>query len=313
VHAMCSIQALLTNGILCMGEEGEVVEESLTPEQHRAFQQLLHMVPHLLECLMEASNEDCMAVAELIQKGISSARSDNTKSLKGVVLEWISPPSIPVRPPLSWNVKTNRGYYHPTTGALLCPAVFLPLHMQFTPLISPFSVHEKLSSGEMPVHGDQWPMLVYTDQEYDPKNPWEGLFRSRILVWAFKHIFTSPSSVEKEVKATRSGNAHIHGMTRVTTASLAYVATQLHFTLSSSLVFCQLDTVTDSEQFYKSVLDFLDDPEEKDEVDDLLNWWNCQVFPSYIVRDHMVTKQSTLARLKKKRALKQAPLNRGGS
>jgi hypothetical protein len=30
VHAMCSIQALLTNGIVRMGEEGEVVEESLT-------------------------------------------------------------------------------------------------------------------------------------------------------------------------------------------------------------------------------------------------------------------------------------------
>ncbi|KAF8232269.1 hypothetical protein L208DRAFT_1563529 [Tricholoma matsutake] len=185
--------------------------------------------------------------------------------------------------------------------------------MQFTLLISPFSVHEKLSSGEMPVHGDQCPMLVYADQEYDPKNPWEGLFRSRILVWAFKHICTSPSLVEKEVKATRSGNAHIHGMTQVTTTSLAYVATQLHFALSSSLVFCQSDTMMDSEQFYESVLDFLDDPEEKDKVDDLLNWWNCQVFPSYIVCDHAVTKQSTLARLKEQRALKQALLNRGGS
>jgi len=30
----------------------------------------------------------------------------------------------------------------------------------------------------------------------------------------------------------------------------------------------------DSEQFYESVLDFLDDPEEKEEVDDLINWWN---------------------------------------
>jgi hypothetical protein len=29
------------------------------------------------------------------------------------------------------------------------------------------------------------------------------------------------------VKATRSGNARLHGMTRVTTASLAYVATQV--------------------------------------------------------------------------------------
>ena len=32
-HAMCSIQALLTNGIVRMGEEGEVVEGSLTPER----------------------------------------------------------------------------------------------------------------------------------------------------------------------------------------------------------------------------------------------------------------------------------------
>lgn len=43
---------------------------------------------------------------------------------------------------------------------------------------------------------------------------------------AYKFIFTSPSSVEKEAKATRSGNARIHGMTRVTPASIAYASTQ---------------------------------------------------------------------------------------
>jgi hypothetical protein len=100
--------------------------------------------------------------------------------------------------------------------------------------------------------------------------------------------------VEKEAKATRSGNARIHGMTRVTTASLSYTATQvclllkphrpqntdyycltqLRFALSSSSVFCRSDTSTDSERFYDTVLEFLDDPEEKDEVDDLLSWWN---------------------------------------
>jgi hypothetical protein len=69
------------------------------------------MVPHLPEHLMEASNKECMTIAELvrwfsvsphafphplkIQKGISSARSDDTKSLKGVVLEWISPLAYP--------------------------------------------------------------------------------------------------------------------------------------------------------------------------------------------------------------------------
>ena len=105
-------------------------------------------------------------------------------------------------------------------------------------------MRKQLASGKMAVSGDQWPLLVYEDQIYNPEEPWEGLFKSKYLVWvshplilymllilsgqAFKHIFTSPSSVEKEVKATRSGNARIHGMTRVTTASLTYVATQVH-------------------------------------------------------------------------------------
>jgi hypothetical protein len=184
------------------------------------FQKLLRMVPHLPERLMEVSNEECMVIAELvrlfspnlyifshpskIQKGISSARSDDTKSLKEVVLEWISPPNIPVQPPLSRNVKTNRGYHHPATGALLCPAsldwndtesVFLLLRMLLMPLIPTFRVREKLSSGEMPVRGDQWPMLVYADQEYDPQEPWEGLFRSRILVWV-RMRFYSPSAID---------------------------------------------------------------------------------------------------------------------
>ena len=51
---------------------------------------------------------------------------------------------------------------------------------------------------------------------------------------AFKHVFTSPSSVDKEPKATRSGNARLHGMTRVTPGSIAYIATQVSPFHSSS-------------------------------------------------------------------------------
>ncbi|KAF8630784.1 hypothetical protein AX14_010973 [Amanita brunnescens Koide BX004] len=91
-------------------------------------------------------------------------------------------------------------------------------------------------------------------------------------------------------------------MTHITPASLAYIAMQLCFTLSSSSVFSRSDTSTDSERFYESILDFLNDPNEQDEVVDLLNWWDCQVFPSYMNREHVVTKQSALAKLKERRA-----------
>lgn len=56
-----------------------------------------------------------------IQKGVSSARSDDTKSLKGAILDWILPLGQSLQPPLTRNVKMDRGFHHESTGALLCP------------------------------------------------------------------------------------------------------------------------------------------------------------------------------------------------
>jgi hypothetical protein len=98
------------------------------------------MVPHLEECLMQCSSEESMRMADLvhcfsiatsfphfsllfsqIQKGISYTRSDDTKSMKGAVLDWITPQDSPLNPTLSQNIKINCGFHHNITGALLCP------------------------------------------------------------------------------------------------------------------------------------------------------------------------------------------------
>ena len=50
-------------------------------------------------------------------------------------------------------------------------------------------MHEKLANGSMAVAGDQWPVFVYADQEYDPEDPWNGLFKSQILIFVIV-IFT---------------------------------------------------------------------------------------------------------------------------
>ena len=96
------------------------------------------MVPGIESRIIEGSDEAIAHVADLvrrtcltnaatltisqIQKGASSARSDDTKSLKGAVLDWITPRGQPLSPPLTRNVKVDRGYHHEHTGVLLCPA-----------------------------------------------------------------------------------------------------------------------------------------------------------------------------------------------
>ena len=49
---------------------------------------------------------------------------------------------------------------------------------------------------------------------------------------------------------------------------------QARFGLTSAQIFSRTDLVTDSEHFYSSIVELLDDPDEKEEVDQLMTWWN---------------------------------------
>ncbi|TEB38826.1 hypothetical protein FA13DRAFT_1785110 [Coprinellus micaceus] len=275
-----------------------ITEEDLTDGElleHRMYQALLRMSPGLEERLNTGSEQDVHYVADMIMKGISTARSDDTKSLKSAVVDWITPPKEVLYPPIQQNVKADRGFHHSRTGELLCP-VNLDWKDE--------KIRRDLESGNLVPSGDLWPRFLYRNYQYNPLDPWDGLMRSALLVKAFKHVFTSPSSVLNSAsKATRSSNARIHGMTAVTTPSLAYIATQVRFALCSSPVFSRTDTVTDSEFFYNLVIDLLEDEGEHAEVADLMKWWNRQVFPTHVNHARTVHEDSVIAKIKERRRL----------
>ena len=124
-----------------------------------------------------------------IQKGASSAQSDDTKSLKGAILDWITPRGQPLCPQLARNIKTDRGFHHERTGALLCPAgldwsnaEFVFFYALTAHILTNSRTKERLRSGEMAVPGDIWPVFLYHGYSFDPEDPWNGLFRSSLLV-----------------------------------------------------------------------------------------------------------------------------------
>ncbi|KIM50837.1 hypothetical protein SCLCIDRAFT_33953 [Scleroderma citrinum Foug A] len=69
----------------------------------------------------------------------------------------------------------------------------------------------------------------------------------------------------------------------------------------SSPVFSRTDTVTDLEQFYNSLLELFEDSDEKQEVNELLVWWNRQIFPTYSSTQHPPMRNSALARIRERR------------
>ncbi|KAG1869689.1 hypothetical protein C8R48DRAFT_597520 [Suillus tomentosus] len=307
VFALCNYPSLLTAGILRLEElQDSPIEDypADVRQEHRVFMELINSYPGLIDRLTNSGEEDIIHVGELairhtyclqLGKGASGARGDDTKTLKSAVLEWLVPRGQAVIPPLSRNIKSDRGFNHEVTGALLCPAGLDWSNVE---------TKQNLKSSEITVRGDQWPIFLYARSEYDVENPWKGLLRSEILIFGFKHVFTSPSLVDREPKATRSGNAYLHGMKSVTKGSLAYIATQVRFALSSSSVFSRTDTVTDSENFYHSILDLLDDPDEDEEVTDLLTWWTRRVFPNSCSQ-RTISKNSALSKIRARRAALQ--------
>ena len=56
-----------------------------------------------------------------LRKGVSGARGDDTRSLKGAVLNWIVPIGQTLNLLLNRNKKDDHGFKHECTGALLCP------------------------------------------------------------------------------------------------------------------------------------------------------------------------------------------------
>ncbi|KAH6910572.1 hypothetical protein BKA70DRAFT_1100367 [Coprinopsis sp. MPI-PUGE-AT-0042] len=297
IQDFCRVQTLIKNGLSRSVELtfGRLEEDQLTPaerREHAIYEELLKLSPGLEKRLCNGSDEDIFHIAELIQKGSAGARADDTKGLKGVILDWITPRGQCLQPPLMRNVKTDRGFYHPQTGELLCP-----INLDWN---NP-QTREGLRTGAIIVAGDDWPLFLYKDYKYYPEDVWKGLFRSALLVSAFRHIFTSPSSVNREPRATRSGNARIHGMKNVTIASLAYVATQVRFALSSSPTFSRTDLVTDSERFYASVIDTFMHEGERENVQTLLTWWDMQIFPVYNEQNKNPKKGSVLALMKAQR------------
>ncbi|KAG1879453.1 hypothetical protein C8R48DRAFT_767706 [Suillus tomentosus] len=291
VFALCNYPALLTGGILRLEELQDSPIEDYPADvrrEHRVFMELVESYPGLLERLTAGEEEDIIHVGELMGKGASGARGDDTKTLKSAVLEWLMPRGQPLIPPLSRNIKSDRGFNHEVTGALLCPAGLDWSNAE---------TKQSLKSGETAVRGDQWPLFLYAGYVYDPDAPWQGLLRSDILICGFKHVFTSPSSVEKEPKATRSGNAYLHGMKQVGNF------------ITIPLLIVPLDTVTDSENFYHSILDILEDPDESEEVADLMTWWTHRIFPNSSSSQRSTSKNSALAKIREKRAVLQALAN----
>ncbi|RXW14384.1 hypothetical protein EST38_g11470 [Candolleomyces aberdarensis] len=126
-----------------------------------------------------------------------------------------------------------------------------------------------------------------------------GYLKSPMLIKAYRHIFTSPASVQsvnsqddennapcpkKSRKVSRKNVASTLQMkNQVTSWPIAYAPVQLLFALSSAPHWTDEYEGLNFKNVYYHIVDFFEnvdgDLESKKTAQDLLKWWNQQIFP----------------------------------
>ncbi|KAI6164767.1 hypothetical protein EDD17DRAFT_1506196 [Pisolithus thermaeus] len=297
----------------CMVEfdSDDTVEHSEEEERlYRCYQELLRWIPSLkTDLATESEDYEVHLIMRSLTKGTDSACGDDAARLKMAIVGWLMGSQKTPELALDLRSKTGRGFYHDATARLICPVDY-----NWSNAID--RAHICNFHPDYLVTANSWPHFLYKDEIYDPKDPVKGLFKNKLLVQAFKHIFTSPSSADVDSvaddtddeiqastsepplkrrkgptdKRTRSNVVSLIGMKSITPRAIAYTAVQvkggrlnikLQFALSSCMSWRIVDEDFNYEAFYNNIASFFEDcytEQEKVETAKLLLWWNRSVF-----------------------------------
>ncbi|KAG1733471.1 hypothetical protein EDB19DRAFT_1639685, partial [Suillus lakei] len=198
---------------------------------------------------------------------------DDTSTLKDLVAAWVNQ-DFHLSYILKSNDKQSRGFMHNVCGKLLCPAEWDWGNDRVKARIRERTTDYIISE-------NSWPLFVYENYSVSSNDLEQGLFKSKILVQAFKATFTSLSSTRE---ADGDGNgANILENNRRAQRALNQVKVKMcvRFALSSISSWCTIDGDFDYEAFWNNIVDFFEDvpgPIAQRRVNKLLEWWTRKIF-----------------------------------
>ncbi|KIY47169.1 hypothetical protein FISHEDRAFT_59812 [Fistulina hepatica ATCC 64428] len=277
----------------------------------KAYQAFEHLVPDLKEKLSDGQLDHKAVddyLARIARDG-DAAKNTDTSNIRVALADWlnqqmhdeeaakcVADPSSPLLPQqrLIGSTRQYRGLDHDKLGGYLVAVDSGDWN--------DIQYREAVRNGDPRAgYGESYYARVFYAHGTGTQDDVEtGFLRGPLLVKVAHYIFTSPSSVlsiNKDLhapKRTMSSAkkpikldiASLRGMTHVTPRAIAYCAVQLHFNLTDAQLWPQDGIYMGYSYYglYNFIIDYFeqdsDHPEDKRAVDDLLKWWNSQLFPA---------------------------------
>ncbi|EGO30815.1 hypothetical protein SERLADRAFT_404821 [Serpula lacrymans var. lacrymans S7.9] len=201
-------------------EQGD--EEDLVQPQDYSEKGFKELV-YYISALKKKLNEDFA-----IMKGLNGAQGDNTGNIKPAAVQWLSELFLA----LSTTPLDPLDEAFCTISQVALFALICDHHPKYL-------VTAKL-----------WPTFMYVDYKYNPEDNEKGLFQSTLLLRAYKFVFTSPSS---------AFSVQMPQM-QISQKSIAYIAVQLCFALSSVGSWRVEGGDFNYQQFYNNIPNFFKMP-----------------------------------------------------
>ncbi|GJJ14859.1 hypothetical protein Clacol_009127 [Clathrus columnatus] len=242
------------------------------PETNR-YSELLHELKKVCSSLNSSIKTRGMsATTSLMECARNNGRGEDIKRLKDNLNKL-----FPFTPPIP-EVKEMRGFNNAQIGKLLLPP---DLASQWD---TNFELQQRYKQGLETPNARNYGIWMYQDHIADSNNLLDGFLRSDMLVRGFRMVFHDPSNVNgrgPSARATKKGNAQLNNMRKVTVPSIAYIATLVRFALDSAPTFSPggAHGTFNYQAFYTSMIDLLSMTQLNAFRENLLTWWNQQVFP----------------------------------
>ncbi|KAG1880607.1 hypothetical protein C8R48DRAFT_588307 [Suillus tomentosus] len=235
--------------------------------------ELTKALPWIHEKLASFEHEESEEMLRKLKRGADAARGDDTGTLKELVASWVNNDCRPT-PLIRTTDKHRRGFVSDACGKLLCPAEW-----QWDDPVIRAGIRDRTAA--FIVSENSWPLFMYQDYDADVKNLERGLMKSKLLIMAFKAIFTSPSSAN-EVDGEGDGTDIIENHRRAQRQSdQTKVKTCIRFALSNITSWRTVDGDFDYQIYWSNIVDFFENapgPAARGRVNELLEWWTRKVF-----------------------------------
>ncbi|KII84951.1 hypothetical protein PLICRDRAFT_45802 [Plicaturopsis crispa FD-325 SS-3] len=270
VDMWTSFPKILDTGITRDLDESD---EQYTHDENTTYYSYVELVRLFPQLPIEMDNiglKGSAVCGRLLNDGRKTARSRDVYGVKDNISKWRK-----FDPPFPGDKERHRsGFHHDLCGMLLCPTAL--------DWNDP-KVREGLRQHTIIAGPEDLPLLLYANEQFIATDMFAGFLKNMLLVQAYFHIFIGPKAAlsgDSESSA-RAGNAALHGISSVSMASIAYVATIVRFVLSSQASFGAGDRAGQwpYRMFFRQIMSITEQMGKRSRKA-LLQWWDEKIYAS---------------------------------